>query len=1081
MTDIETIYQFLRSTDGVNQLQRSLPALDPGYIRPDERNKSDLIGFLMALSRQIRFYDLNNLPLGDWQPFFDALAPNGQRWSEAELDAALATRRDWPPHLALLLAFLKAFALIQDDFNTLTSRHLRYFYETALQLQRRQATPDQVHLIFEPAKNAAATLLPAGTLLDAGKTDGGAARQYSLDSEMVVNQALVDGLKSVFVDYNSNGKAIVFKSEDATLVTSDSGVSWRPFGKRQLTLSPESRNMDAAWLGFALASPALLLAEGERHVTLTLTLQTSMDPPPASQPLSSNLIVDLTGEAEWVLPGAVDAELTSPDTLRIALHLPEALPPIVAYQEKIHQAGIATIWPVLRVRVKPEAYQLETLGAFLVLRADLAVEVQGVKNLILQNDQGVQAPGNPALPFGAQPVNGANFYIGSNEAFGKSLTGLSVQLEWQDPPPDFSEHYMAYGSSGIANSVFTTDMYLLAARNWNTLLLFKQSLFNSTDPLTAQTLTVLPNVFQDKTNGSGFGRRPGTPPFTAFETGLVQGFIKMTLTGPTRADLATLPHYPPFEAFGHKAFPSAYALQAIALSKFTGTLDPPELPQQPYTPALKSVSLTYTAQETFKPDSPNGIDQFFVLDVFGPVEARQSARARLTPELPGNGALYIGLKQALAPQLASLLFQVSTGSTPGETLLRSTDLHWSYLAGDNWQALSPQDVVEERTNGLQQPGLIRINLGADASTGNTSMPAGRHWLRVAVDSLPDGAGALEAVLAQGARATLAIDPGQETAFTEHLSQALAAQTIAKLSVKNPAIKKVRQDYPSFGGLPPETDASYFQRISERLRHKNRSVSSWDYERLVLGNFPQVFKIKCLPHTDAANQIAPGNVRLIAVPDFRKLPAGDPLQPRCNAALLRDIEDFIARHFNSPFAAVRITNPAYETLLIDCKVAFRSGFDPGYYSAVLNDELKRFLSPWAYEEGKDIIFGGKIYRTELLAFVEGREYVEYVVDFQLYHRFEGTAPGGISQMKIGLDFVVALSPKPTVGTNGSVIGVDFVVGEPVEIAAATRPDTILVSDRSHRIQALQADDFMCSGVNAIGIGQMIIGIDFVPIS
>jgi len=223
-----------------------------------------------------------------------------------------------------------------------------------------------------------------------------------------------------------------------------------------------------------------------------------------------------------------------------------------------------------------------------------------------------------------------------------------------------------------------------------------------------------------------------------------------------------------------------------------------------------------------------------------------------------------------------------------------------------------------------------------------------------------------------------------------------------------------------------------------------------------------------------------------VPDWRKRPTGDPLQPRVNQNSLREIAQFITDKYVSPFANVQVTNPSYETLLVDCKVSFNPGFDPGFYTLVLEEDIKKFLSPWAFEEGRDIVFGGKVHASEILAFIEGREYVDFVTDFELYHRHTGDAGGGISDMEIAFDFIVGDTPEASIAesigsTGGKAINIDFIVGVPVEVAAATRPDTILVSNGAHRIQALQANMSNCQGIQNIGIGQMIIGLDFVPIS
>ena len=87
------------------------------------------------------------------------------------------------------------------------------------------------------------------------------------------------------------------------------------------------------------------------------------------------------------------------------------------------------------------------------------------------------------------------------------------------------------------------------------------------------------------------------------------------------------------------------------------------------------------------------------------------------------------------------------------------------------------------------------------------------------------------------------------------------------------------------------------------------------------------------------------------------------------------------------------------------------------------------------------------------------------------------------MQICVDFIINDTPEASIGQGsvGKTIGTDFVIGVPVEVATATQPDAIIVSNDRHRIEALKADDNVCQGTQAIGIGQMIIGLDFVPIS
>ena len=66
----------------------------------------------------------------------------------------LNSRSDFPPHFALFLCFLKLFFNVQNDINTLTKRHLDFYYKNVLQLSNKAAVADRVHIVFTLAKNA---------------------------------------------------------------------------------------------------------------------------------------------------------------------------------------------------------------------------------------------------------------------------------------------------------------------------------------------------------------------------------------------------------------------------------------------------------------------------------------------------------------------------------------------------------------------------------------------------------------------------------------------------------------------------------------------------------------------------------------------------------------------------------------------------------------------------------------------------------------------------------------------------------------------------------------------------------------
>ena len=129
------------------------------------------------------------------------------------------------------------------------------------------------------------------------------------------------------------------------------------------------------------------------------------------------------------------------------------------------------------------------------------------------------------------------------------------------------------------------------------------------------------------------------------------------------------------------------------------------------------------------------------------------------------------------------------------------------------------------------------------------------------------------------------DPG-------HLAAALPKGKITRVKTPIAAAKKVTQPYASFGGRPAESAAAINTRAAERLRHKNRCVTAWDYERAVLAAFPQVHKAKCIPHAKDGAWLAPGHVLIVVVPDLRNANAKDPLRPKADADTLSRIADYL---------------------------------------------------------------------------------------------------------------------------------------------------------------------------------------------
>ncbi|MEO1069561.1 MAG: hypothetical protein AAFW95_10645, partial [Cyanobacteria bacterium J06638_6] len=397
-------YGNLLRNDGTNQLQRLSPALEPDYILPDERSLSDLLTYARQLATQIRFYSLTGQSTGDWQPFLEALAADtstGHIYDTTTLENLLNSRRDWPPHLALFIVFLKLFQTLQSDLNELPQRHLRHYYEQELNLLRREAQADAVHVIFELARNASPKLIPAGTLLDAGKDSEGRPLSYETASDLVVNAAQISNIRRLVGETDRRGFQRFFA---ANTISELEGESWYTFGRQQLDLDPDQRFMTDAQIGFAIASPILLMAEGRREVKISAQLRSHAGEAPIPQGLDAAFLIDLTGAEGWVVPDSVTAKLLEKQVgedaqsrlfLEMCVTISEIAPAISTFDSDLHGDGPVTAWPVIRCRLNSASGDYEKLDGLMVEKATLAVTVKGVRNLVVQNSQGILSPDQP--------------------------------------------------------------------------------------------------------------------------------------------------------------------------------------------------------------------------------------------------------------------------------------------------------------------------------------------------------------------------------------------------------------------------------------------------------------------------------------------------------------------------------------------------------------------------------------------------------------------------------------------------------------------------------------------------------------
>lgn len=1073
--------EILLNREGTEQKQRFNYKLDPAWIKLNDFGLEEWMNFAWQFASHINYFDVSDDSIkGNWQDFFIQKEELSNFLKKVEMGG------DITPHLALFVTFIKLLDSTKSHFNRLTKRHLDFYYQKVLKLEKHSATPDTVHVLFELAKNAIAEKVDKSASLDAGKDSDGKKLVYSTTDELVANRTKVSSLKSIYNDHiNRKIKAAdVANSYDGKGADfPDKDIKWWPFGYYESM--PESGDPDQreypelpdARIGFAVSGEILELKEGERNIQLKLGFESQLSKNYLANDIAANIEIWCTGEKGWIGPCEIlnqytglngEVKLNSGSNssdlhkLHFLFRIPKDEKALVSYDKELHEENFITDFPVCRVLFKTDEPDAHDLYRDLVERTlkelNIDVVVSGVENLNLYNDIGALSAGKPFYPFGTQPVKKSKFYVDNPELFKKKWSQLNLNFEWKNTPDNFYNWYYAYrknDSYQFSSANYVSGIYeLLKDSSVDDLkietkeLEFRKSSINeftkNAEDIVERALqfNTLNNFvvgdnehftaaveINNKEEWVTLSKLKNKPLFEGPEDGIFT--LNLNVSNPEEGELGIGPvRLSLNQTFLHEMYPRLYALA------MTNQEDDVIIPNEPYTPFVEKLTLDYHATASIKPSGNTYQNKDFDLfhehpfgqalecieikvanDILDETDAR---KLLAVPTYCKGGELFIGLEKAVSQQTVSLLIQMLEGSEnpEAESFVGKQKVEWCMLCNNDWKQLDTTEIISDNTDNLLKTGLLKFNIPKQASTKHTLLPAGMMWLKARIHKNYDVVSKVIGIHAQAVAASFTNNSNS----LNHLNDGLPADTISKMVARPPKIKSVAQPYSSFGGQAHETDAAFYRRVSERLRHKNRAITLWDYEHLILQNFQEIHKVKCLNHTSTSIEnskrqttyLSPGNIVLVVIPDIVNRNVFDIYKPRVSKAILNKVENFL-QELNSPLVKLSVINPEYEEVRVDLDVQFNSGFDEVYYKTVLKEDLTRLLSPWAFDNTAAIQFGLSLHKSIIIDYIEKLSYIDFISNVKLFQKVASTG-----------------------------------VEKEVNIAAPTSPEAILVSSKAHTV-------------------------------
>jgi len=159
------------------------------------------------------------------------------------------------------------------------------------------------------------------------------------------------------------------------------------------------------------------------------------------------------------------------------------------------------------------------------------------------------------------------------------------------------------------------------------------------------------------------------------------------------------------------------------------------------------------------------------------------------------------------------------------------------------------------------------------------------------------------------------------------------------------------------------------------------------------------------------------VTIVVIPDIQNRNVFDLYEPRVSKATLNKIQAHIGQ-LNSLHVNAVVINPEYEPVEISLKVRFHVGFDENYYKKVLQEDITKLLSPWAFERTIDLNFGTELHKSIVISYIEKLSYVDYIADLKMKHKGEfksSVSPSGpkailVSAKEHPVEIQPAICPK-----------------------------------------------------------------------
>lgn len=872
-----TVSQSMRVAENIReQLRKSLPIVP----QPTPRRRNFIHKVLEGNNRP--YFSMLGA-LSDIQAKFDYYMQ--QIESSGDMDASQA----------LLLTFVRSYCRIVQQFNDKFADLPNFYRREILNATPKEAVQDSTFVVVNPNKEITDKTfsLPVGTRFDAGENADGAPLYYSLTEKSYIVPATIKSARTIY-------------PQDGKIITAPLALDGTENNTLFSTTNPANAPQE---LGWALSSPMLSLAEGDRKVEICFVMRGRENRPvPDIAPLLANgspFRLFISGSDGWTERAHTTSYERVGNYLLFSFAIAEGEEALMPCSSEIH--GIETEFPAVRILID----EIPTIGIDITSikfkDIQIRVSVSDIRTFSLYSDVGEMDSSQPFYPFGTVGDKSSWFIFGSEELAIKKILNVSLKGTWNKLPDDgYTAVYKDYAlSQAVTNSSFKVTCEWQENSKWNMCRNSPVQLF-CTD--TSGNIKEEAEFHLDIADFS-----PLAVGSTFRYNKKAKGFYRIRLSEPSIG-------------FGMDVYRQQFAEVMIHNSKAKERNQKP-VPAMPQVPMIADAVLGYTAMDSFGEN-----DKLYRINETNGYEAVNLGpeSIQLLPDLKKH-YLYLDLDDAEGLQRIKLYFNLryvkrgnrNTGADGITSIIEYYDSE-----ACQWKAFPAECVLQEDTDGLTRSGFITLNTFDET---NTSFIKGNEvWIRIGFEN-------------DIAPENIIVDGIWLNCFKVMCENGdgspLPAGTTASLAEDDPRVLEVLQPMEGYGGKEAEDEQAMSVRLATRIATRNRALNIGDYEKLILERFSDIEKVCCIPASQESNEI-----RIVVFPQPEKR-----VFPQLPNWKLSEIEQYI-KGYMSPFAKVRVINPTYEPLTVDMIVILKDSVqDEGEVQRRLYRRIYNYFVQWLVDE------------------------------------------------------------------------------------------------------------------------------------